>query len=161
MEIAAGYDIKDKFEYHDNTGYMQTAYSRWFWPTTSKSRIRNISSHGVLTTSAENIVKATKALGIPIDDQAIGKAIGGYFSPHNLDTKSVTRSSAKEAYYASAVQQPNFYLLAGNQVSRILTSGPKGTVKVTGIEFASSAYSQGQSVKVKHETILAAGSLHS
>ncbi|CAO2649993.1 Nn.00g012850.m01.CDS01 [Neocucurbitaria sp. VM-36] len=141
-EIAAEYDIKDNLQNHGNTGYMHSTYSPWFWPTT------------------KNIVKATKALGIPINDQATGKALGGYFSPHNIDPKSVTRSSAEEAYYASAVQRPNFHLLAGSQVSRILTSSSNGAVKVTGVEFAGSASSQRQSVKVKQEAILAAGSLH-
>lgn len=99
-------------------------------------------------------------MGIAINDQATGKAYGGYFNPHNQDSVSVSRSSAEEAYYKSAAQRKNFHLLAGHQVTRIVTTSANGVVKVTGITFASSAGAKGQSVKVKQEAILSAGSLH-
>lgn len=73
---------------------------------------------------------------------------------------NVSRSSAREAYYASAAHRPNFHFLSGNQVTRILTENVNGTVKVTGVEFASSASSSRQTVGVTQEAILAAGSLH-
>ncbi|KAH8723728.1 hypothetical protein GQ44DRAFT_684935 [Phaeosphaeriaceae sp. PMI808] len=141
-EIQAEYDIKYDLHYHGDEGYMQTSLSPFFWPTT------------------KNLVKATKALGIPINDQASGNAIGGYFCPHNLDPITVTRSSAKEAYYASAVQRPNFHLLANNQVSRIVTDRSNGKVKATGVEFASSAGAERRNIKAKKEVILAAGTFH-
>lgn len=109
---------------------------------------------------AENIVQATKDLGIPINDQATGKALGGYFCPHNQDPKTVTRSSAREAYYASAEKRSNFHLLPGHVVSQIITEKSNGTPKVTGVKFAASADAQSQQVKVNKEAILAAGSLH-
>lgn len=108
----------------------------------------------------ENIVKATKDLGIPINDQATGKALGGYFCPHNQDPKTVTRSSAREAYYASAEKRANFHLLPGHLVSQIITEKSNGTPKVTGVKFAASADAESQQVKVNKEAILAAGSLH-
>lgn len=111
-------------------------------------------------TISENIVKAAKSLGIPITDQATGNKIGGYFCPHNQDPKNVSRSSAEEAYYDSAVKRSNFHLIPGNQVSRIVTETTNGIVKVIGIEFATSAAAPKQSVKVKQEAILAAGALH-
>ncbi|KAH4800122.1 hypothetical protein HBI24_227390 [Parastagonospora nodorum] len=142
-EIAAQYDIKYDAKNYGTTGYMQTTFSPFFWPLT------------------KNLITATKALGIPINDQGTGQAIGGYFCPKNMDPKELVRSSAREAYYDSAVQRPNFHLLANNQVSRIVTSKANGAVKVTGIEYASSSTAERKTVKVKREAVLAAGTLHS
>jgi choline dehydrogenase-like flavoprotein len=77
-----------------------------------------------------------------------------------MDPKTLTRSSAKEAYYASAELRPNYHLLTGHLVSRILTETYNDTVKVTGVEFATSADAERQQTKVKREAILAAGALH-
>lgn len=141
-EIQAEYDIKYNPEFHGDKGYMQSTYSPFFWPTT------------------KNIVKATQELKIPINDQATGNAIGGYYCPHNQDPKTVTRSSAREAYYASAAQRKNFHLLPGNQVTRIVTSTVNGAVKVNAVEFATSASAERKTVKVKQDAILAAGTIH-
>lgn len=101
---------------------------------------------------------AAKALGIPVNDQATGNAIGGYFCPHNQDS-AATRSSAREAYYASAAPRRNFHLIPGHQASRIVIDKSSGSAKVTGVEFAQSAGAERQSVKVKREAIVSAGSL--
>ncbi|KAH7081003.1 hypothetical protein FB567DRAFT_631146 [Paraphoma chrysanthemicola] len=141
-EIEAEYGIQNNLAFHGNSGYMQSTYSPFFWPTT------------------KNIVEATKALGIPINDQATGNAFGGYYCPHNQDPVNVTRSSADEAYYESAKQRSNYHLLSGNQVTRILTDSSNGTVKVTGVEYATSANAAPQSIKVTQEVVVAAGTLH-
>jgi len=143
-EIEAEYNIEVNPEYHGDKGYMQTTYSPFFWPTT------------------KNIVQATEELGISVNDQATGNAFGGYFCPHNLDPKTATRSSAEEAYYASAEARANFHILTGNLVSRILTEKCNDTeaVKVTGVEFSASANATRQQTKAKREVILAAGTLH-
>lgn len=99
-------------------------------------------------------------MGIAINDQASGNAFGGYFCPHNIDSKEVKRSSAEEAYYASAVIRPNYHLLTGHQVSRIVTKKSRGSVKVTALEFATPTSAGFKSVKVRKEAILAAGTLH-
>ncbi|ORY09364.1 putative oxidoreductase [Clohesyomyces aquaticus] len=141
--IKEEYGIKDDVRFRGDKGYMQTTYSPFFWPTT------------------KNFIQATKDLKIPINDQATGNAFGGYFCTHNMD-QNYSRSSAEEAYYASAAARPNFHILTGNQVTRILTgSSPDGTVKVTGMEFASAKDASRQSVQVTKEAILAAGALHS
>lgn len=113
----------------------------------------------VLTAHPENIVKATQELGIAINDQATGRAYGGYFPPHNQDPKAVTRSSA-QAYYTAAEKRSNFHLLPSHLVSQIMTQKSNGVPKVTGVKFATSANAKSQQVKVKKEAILAAGALH-
>lgn len=80
------------------------------------------------------MVEATKELSIPTpEDQADGNAIGGYFTPHNMDPTGYRRSSAEEAYYDTAEVRENFHLIAGHQATRILTSA-NGTIKATGVE---------------------------
>ncbi|KAI4939660.1 uncharacterized protein J4E92_000946 [Alternaria infectoria] len=143
-EIQAEYDIQVNPEYHGDEGYMEVTYSPFFWPTT------------------KNLVQATKELGISINDQATGNAFGGYFCPHNMVPMNWTRSSAEEAYYASAEPRPNYHLLTGRLVMRVLTEScnETNTVKATGVEFSTSADAESQQTKAKREVILAAGSLH-
>jgi choline dehydrogenase-like flavoprotein len=140
---------------------MQTTYSPFFWPTTSEPDTL-ISCGMILTINLENFIQATQELGISINDQATGNAFGGYFCPHNMDPKNWTRFSAEEAYYASAEPRPNYHLLTGHLVSRILTErcNETNTVKVTGVEFSTSADAESQQTKIKREAILAAGTLH-
>ncbi|KAL5373727.1 hypothetical protein DPSP01_012472 [Paraphaeosphaeria sporulosa] len=142
-EILAEYDIKWDLAFHGDKGPMYTSYSPFIWPTT------------------KNLINATKEAGIYIpEDQANGNAYGGYYCPHNLDPVNVTRSSAKEAYYNTASARQNFHVITGNQVKRIVTQTINGTVKVTGVEFASSSNATCQAVNVSREAVLAAGALH-
>lgn len=104
-------------------------------------------------------MKATKSLGIPINDQATGNAIGGYFCPHNMDPVNITRSSADEAYYESAAQRQNFHLITGQQVSRIVTDSKNGIIRAVGVEFASSSEAPRQVANAKKEVVVAAGAL--
>jgi choline dehydrogenase-like flavoprotein len=89
----------------------------------------------LLTLTPEIIIQATKELGIHIPaDQASGDAIGGYFCPHNQDPTTQTRSSAREAYYETAKGRPNFEILTGYQVTRIITKKTSALTRVTGVE---------------------------
>lgn len=81
------------------------------------------------------MIGAIKELDIQIaEDQANGGAIGGYFCPHNQDSVTQTRSSAREAYYDTAIARKNLHLLSGRQVTKIITQKKAGVVKVTGVE---------------------------
>lgn len=89
----------------------------------------------VLTLSTENMVEATKELGIPISyDQASGDAIGGYYCPHNQDPATQTRSSAREAYYETVKHRSNLEIITGRRVTRLVTSIESGSARVTGLE---------------------------
>ncbi|KAF1971220.1 alcohol oxidase [Bimuria novae-zelandiae CBS 107.79] len=141
-EIQAEYNIEVDPANQGIGGYIQTTFSPFFWPTT------------------KNIVQATEELGIAINDQATGNALGGYYCPHNQDPETVTRSSAEEAYYESAKPRQNYHLLPGNLVTRIVTGNASDSVQVTGVEFATSKDATPQTVKVRKEVILACGALH-
>ncbi|KAH7363120.1 hypothetical protein B0T11DRAFT_282129 [Plectosphaerella cucumerina] len=142
-EILSEYNITWDDAVHGESGYIQTSYSPFFWPTT------------------KNIVAATQELGIEIArDQANGSPIGGYFCPHNLDPVQLTRSSAEEAYYRTAVARRNFHLIANNRVTRLRTTNGAGGATVTAVEFTGAQGAQSRSVGVRKEAILAAGALH-
>ncbi|KAJ0161869.1 Pyranose dehydrogenase 3 [Colletotrichum tanaceti] len=142
-EIVAEWGVEVDPAAHGNEGLMQVTYSPFFWPTT------------------RSMVDAVKELGIPIaKDQANGSPIGGYFCPHNQDPKTSTRSSAREAYYDGFTQRPNLHLLAGHQVTKVVTTGTGDAVKATGVEFAVSKEAEIQTANAGREVILAAGTLH-
>lgn len=83
----------------------------------------------------ENMVQATRELGIPISyDQASGDAVGGYYCPHNQDPVTQTRSSAREAYYETAKGRPNLEIVTGRRVTRVSTSAEPDCVRVAGVE---------------------------
>ncbi|KAF4454198.1 hypothetical protein F53441_3198 [Fusarium austroafricanum] len=140
--IKKEYGVTTDASAHGSSGFIHSSYSPWFWPTT------------------KTFVKATGELGIDIPvDQANGNAIGGYFCPHNLNPKTVARSSAQD-YYSAVSQRKNLQLLTGNQVTRVITSKNGSSVKATGVEFAKNKDSARKTVKAKKEVILAAGSIH-
>ncbi|KDN64162.1 putative GMC oxidoreductase [Colletotrichum sublineola] len=116
---------------------------------------------GLMQPRIEFMIDAVKELGIPVaKDQANGGPIGGYFCPHNLDPKTATRSSAREAYYDNFTGRQNLHLLTGRQVTKVVAAGLGDCVKATGVEFAASKDAQTQTIDANKEVILAAGTLH-
>ncbi|KAM0708982.1 hypothetical protein Q7P35_003018 [Cladosporium inversicolor] len=143
QDIAAEYNITYDENFHGSSGCMHSTYAPFFWPLT------------------KTIIQATKELGIHMPvDQASGDAIGGYFCPHNQDPTTQTRSSAREAYYETAKGRPNFEILTGYQVTRIITKKTSALTRITGVEFASSKGADRHVVSVDKEVVLAAGSVH-
>lgn len=88
----------------------------------------------VLKIVTENVVGATKELGIPWSNDQAGNPIGAYYCPHNQDPVTQTRSSAREAYYETAKDRSNFELITGRRVTRLVTSVEPGKACVTGVE---------------------------
>ncbi|RSL54802.1 hypothetical protein CEP54_009664 [Fusarium duplospermum] len=141
--IAEEYNITFDPSVHGTSGYVHSSYSPFFWPTT------------------KNLVQAVKELGINIAfDQANGSPLGGYFNPHSESPVSVTRSSAREAYYDSVSDRKNLHLHAGRQVTRVITEKHHGAIKATGVEFSKSRHGVYETVRARKELILAAGSIH-
>ncbi|KAF5020030.1 hypothetical protein F66182_7966 [Fusarium sp. NRRL 66182] len=141
--IKKEYGITTDPSAHGTLGYMHSSYSPFFWPTT------------------KNLVQATGELDIDIAvDQANGHAIGGYFTPHNQDPKTLTRSSAREAYYETASGRRNLQIITGEQVTRVITKKNGSSVRATGVEFAKTKDGARRVVSAKREVILAAGAVH-
>ncbi|KAJ4421949.1 hypothetical protein N0V82_003446 [Gnomoniopsis sp. IMI 355080] len=142
-DIATTFGVEYDAAAHGESGPLQVSYSKFFYP------------------DDQNIIDATKELGLTIPvDQAAGSPIGGYFCPHNIDPETVTRSSAREAYYNPVQNRTNLNLITGQQVTKLVIDNSNGTAKVTGVEFAASADAEKSTVGVTREAIMAAGSLH-
>lgn len=144
--IVAEYGVEYDASAHGDSGPIDVTYSPFFWPLT------------------HNIINATKELGITIQtDQAAGQPIGGYFCPHNINSTTVTRSSAREAYYTPFEARTNLHLITGQQVTRLISTGggSNGTATITGVEYAASAEGARSTITVDKEAILAAGAIHS
>ncbi|KAM0311598.1 hypothetical protein ACHAPQ_012364 [Fusarium lateritium] len=141
-EIKKEYGVTTDPSAHGSSGHIDASYSPFFWPTT------------------KNLVQAVGELDIDVAlDQANGNAIGGYFCPHNLDPKTLTRSSAQD-YYSAVSQRKNLQLLPGHQVTRVITKKSGSSVTATGVEYAKDRSSTLKTVKAKREVILAAGTIH-
>lgn len=107
----------------------------FIWPTTSKSPGGPLLFLTWLILYPEVFVDAIEEVGISISpDQANGNAIGGFYTPHNQDPETATRSSAREAYYDTVATRSNLHLITGQQVTRILSNGTGDSVCVTGVE---------------------------
>jgi choline dehydrogenase-like flavoprotein len=100
--------------------------------------LRSVFKDGSLTSNVENLINATRELGIETSyDQASGFALGGYFCPHNQNPADQTRSSAKEAYYDTAKNRSNLEIITGHRVTRILTSNKSGSLAASGVVVSS------------------------
>ncbi|CEL10586.1 hypothetical protein ASPCAL13703 [Aspergillus calidoustus] len=128
---------------HGSSGPIQSSYAPWIWPST------------------KHFISALTGLGIRIPkDAASGDAVGLYFSPHNQDPLTVSRSDARRGYWEAASHRPRLSLLAGRTVSRLITKQTPQGPTVTGVEFVSSKCKSPTVVKVSKEAILAAGAIH-
>ncbi|KAL2866195.1 GMC family oxidoreductase [Aspergillus lucknowensis] len=142
-ELVAEWDVGYDESVHGSSGYLQSSYTPWIWPST------------------KHFVSALTGLGIQIPhDAAGGDAVGGYFTPHNQDPATITRSDARRAYWTAASSRPGLSLITGRRVTRLITKQTAQGAKVTGVEFAASEYSTPKVVKTSKEVILAAGAIH-
>lgn len=104
-----------------------------------------------LTGKQEDFVHAVEEVGISIsEDQANGDAIGGYYTPHNQDPRTATRSSAREAYYGTVATRMNLHLITGQHVTRILTDCTQDPVTVTGVEVRQNPMQSNGGVLTRH-----------
>ncbi|KAL2832724.1 hypothetical protein BJY01DRAFT_253746, partial [Aspergillus pseudoustus] len=142
-EIAAEWNATYDPPVHGSSGPIQSSYAPWIWPST------------------KHFISALTGLNIRIPkDAASGDAVGLYFSPHNQDPVTVTRSDSRRGYWEAASHGPHLTLLAGRTVTRFITKQTPNGPKVTGVEFVSSQCKSPTVVKVGKEAIVAAGAIH-
>ncbi|KAL3418008.1 GMC oxidoreductase [Phlyctema vagabunda] len=126
--------------YHGNTGFVESSFPRFVWPST------------------RNFINALKELSVKIlTDSMGGDAAGGYWFTLSLKAKDQTRSSARGFYKP---ERPNFHLLTDYQVTKVLFQRRKSKVVASGVEFSAGANRTRHSLPVSREVILAAGTLH-
>lgn len=90
---------------------------------------------------------------------ATGNAIGGFYCSHNKDPIKAICFSVED-YHTAVQRRPELYLLAGQQITRIVASSANSAVKAKGVEFAASAADMKKTIRATKEIILAAGALH-
>lgn len=86
----------------------------------------------LLTTAygfVENVFRAWHDLGVQTpSDPTNGNKSGVFWNPHSLDPKNETRSYARSAHYNGAPKtRPNYHLLTGHAVSKIIFDGKTAT----------------------------------
>ena len=74
----------------------------------------------------------------------------------SIDVKSQTRSSARVNRYDRDTARPNYHVLAGTAVSRILFEGKTAV----GVEYVDLLGSTKRHVTAREEAVLAAGAVH-
>ncbi|GES66036.1 hypothetical protein ATETN484_0014000400 [Aspergillus terreus] len=141
--IVAEWNVSYDLSAHGTTGYVQSSYTPWIWPST------------------KHFIRAITSLGVRIpEDAATGDAVGGYYSPHSQDPASITRSDAATAYWDTVSSRPGLHLITGRTVTRLITKKRGLEVTVKGVELAASVSLPRKIVNVSKEAILAAGAIH-
>jgi choline dehydrogenase-like flavoprotein len=102
-----------------------------------------------------------ETLGLkPKTDPRDGLALGGHTNLINIDPKGRTRSNAAMAYYLPAVKRPNWKVVTGALVEKILLKkSSKGRVQATDVQYSTKA--ETFEVRASKEVILSAGSIGS
>jgi choline dehydrogenase-like flavoprotein len=141
---------------HGTKGFVQSSFSRFVWPSTSK--ISGFLDRRTAKSLLGNYIKSMLELKIPLlTDPAGGSAAGASWFTLSLDPKSQTRSTS-EGFYTS--KRPNLHLLAHNQVTKLQVK-PKGRKTVaTGVEYSAGENEKKYLVSASKDVILAAGALH-
>lgn len=107
--------------------------------------------------------KAWTEVGLPQQKEgAGGDAYGVFWFPSSQDPKTQTRSYGRTAHYDPVANRPNYHLLTGHQVSKVILDGAAGTFKASGIKLRAVDAKNSSIVEVKSrlEIILAAGAVH-
>ncbi|TFY61040.1 hypothetical protein EVG20_g7208 [Dentipellis fragilis] len=127
-------------EYHGRSGPLQKSFPVWY----------NELHKPYLNT----LVK----LGLPISaDAGNGVNIGTLTGPFTVDPHKMTRSYGATAHYEPNIHKPNFVVVTGAHVTRVLLqSGEDGEVVATGIEFVRGG--ETVTAQASLEVILSAGS---
>lgn len=106
---------------------------------------------------------ALRQLGIPIQLDGSANALGGYWSPNNLDPATRERSYARTGYHDRAYSRPSYHVLPEALVARL-------TPDLTGIEYiapynpalnsTADTKSNIRTARARKEIIMAAGAIH-
>ncbi|KAI4095817.1 MAG: hypothetical protein LQ344_001371 [Seirophora lacunosa] len=105
-EIAREYSINYNPLVHGFSGPVQVSYPRYFYPQST------------------NLFAALNYLGVPTQfDPNDGSSAGAAFVPTDLDPINQTRSDARRTYFDPYVSRPNFHVITGQHVTRLLIEG--------------------------------------
>ncbi|KAL8716496.1 MAG: hypothetical protein Q9225_006187 [Loekoesia sp. 1 TL-2023] len=105
-DIAREYSINYNPLVHGFSGPVQVSYPRYFYPQST------------------NLFAALNYLGVPTQfDPNDGSSAGAALVPTDLDPNNQTRSDARRTYFDPYVSRPNFHVITGQHVTRVLIEG--------------------------------------
>ncbi|KAL2357375.1 glucose-methanol-choline oxidoreductase, partial [Cryomyces antarcticus] len=142
-DLAAQYPIPSDLSPHGTSGPVGSSFSRFQYPV------------------IKNFFSGWNGIGVASNPQPnVGDANGAFYSTLSLDFKNQSRSSASTAYYRPMIgKRPNYHLVAGQSVTKILFS--KKTMRATSVNPPDPWSNFTHSVSACHEVIHAAGAVHS
>ncbi|KAL8870414.1 MAG: hypothetical protein Q9174_003539 [Haloplaca sp. 1 TL-2023] len=121
-EIAREYSINYNPDVHGTSGPVQVSYPRFFYP--QSSMFLPSDSRDETYEKPANLFAALNYLGVPTEfDPNDGSSAGAAFVPTDLDPINQTRSDARRAYFDPYVSRPNFHVITGQHVTRVLIDG--------------------------------------
>ncbi|KAI9828361.1 MAG: hypothetical protein M1832_002789 [Thelocarpon impressellum] len=143
-ELAAEYPISSDLGPHGTTGPVQSSFPVFQFPV------------------IKYFYRAWESIGVPSNPQPNnGDPQGAIYNPLSLTFYNQTRCSASTAHYRPIVgKRPNYHLIVGHSVSKILFN--KKGKRAIGVEYISrSDRGSTRSVRARKEVILAAGAARS
>ena len=128
-EIANRFSINYNPAVHGHNGPVQVSYPRYFYDQSSEHPMLCVLPLALpLTHYSVNLFSALNLLGVPTEfDPNDGTSAGAAFIPTDIDPVNQTRSDARRAYYDPYASRPNFHVITGQQVTRILVDSVSGT----------------------------------
>ncbi|KAI9830622.1 MAG: hypothetical protein M1819_005432 [Sarea resinae] len=107
--IAEQYSINYDPAVHGTSGPVHVSYPHYFY------------------NQSVNFFSALNMLGVPTAfDPNAGTSSGATFIPTDISPENQTRSDARRTYYDPYVMRPNFHVVTGQHVTRIIIEGVEG-----------------------------------
>lgn len=108
-EIAEQYSSREDTTVHGYDGLVNVSFPHWTW------------------NASINLFAALNELGVPTaHDPNAGDVAGASYLPFDLEPVTQTRSTARRAYFDSAVSRPNLWVVTEKTVTQILFNGAQG-----------------------------------
>jgi len=117
------------------------------------------SRNGYVDIGAETSWAAWEDMNIPlVKEHALGNAVGRFWVPSSEHPTNRTRSYSRFAYYDPIASRPNYHLLVGHKVEKLILTRSN---HVEGVSFYQRDNPNDKfTVKAKKEVVLAAGAVH-
>ena len=134
--FAAEFDISSSNSAHGFGGPVRASYPVYQFPSIS------------------NFLRGWHSIGVETPkDPGARTALGAFWAPSSLSPTDQTRCSSRIAHYDRVKYRPNYHLVTGTAVSRIVIKNKRAF----GVELQSHSGSSKTSVTANKEVILAAG----
>ena len=94
--------------------------------------VLSIRSSNTAHKNTANLFAALNYLGVPTEfDPNDGSSAGAAFVPTDLDPINQTRSDARRTYFDPYLSRPNFHVITGQHVTRVLVDGVESNFAIS------------------------------